>query len=86
MAVKLLSPWKTRDRTACHSLDEVKPLGYSNTQSKESILLSSAMRAPRSVVPSHWMQGGEVPRPLSKKPIIALQKLNFVLDKLWGAL
>ena len=44
------------------------------------------MHPSRSVVPSHWMQGREAPRPLSKKPIIALQKINFVLDKLWGAL
>jgi hypothetical protein len=64
----------------------VEPLGYSNTQNKKSILLSFGDAPPRSVVPSHRMQGRKAPRLLSQKPIIALQKMNFMLDKLWGAL
>jgi len=72
---------QTRDRTACHSLDEVEPLGYSNTQSKKSILLGFGDAPPRSVVSEPSDRGKENPRHLSQKLIIALQKSILCLTR-----
>jgi hypothetical protein len=77
---------QTRDRTACHLLDEVEPLGYSNTQSKKSILLGFGDAPPRSVVSEPSDTGKESPRLLSQKTDNRAAKINFMLDKLWGAL
>jgi hypothetical protein len=54
--------------------------------SKQEKHLIEFRRCTRRVASFRVIGCREAPRPLSKKPIIALQKTNFVLDKLGGAL